>query len=711
MAVTADRVVVELFARTDKFNADISSATATFERAMGRQDAAAQKSEQVRLGAVDRIVAAIREASSQQIAALQSSTAAVTQAATETTKAADATAVAVAGSTDRIINALSKRAAAATGAANEEAEASGRSARTRKAEADQEVQLTARQIAQRLRLQQQIRGAAATTQNAAGVIVRSSGQAEFAAKNLGFQLGDIGAQLGGGTSPFVIIAQQGPQVTQALQDIAASGARLGTVLKTIALPGFIAVASVALTFAQNLRQGANAADTKKKATDALKDATDRLIGASASANKQTVIGIQNDIAAAERLRNREIRTRGLIQAELDLAVARQEAILAGARSGEPGSEANSLIAPFAEREVKRLTGLINEQYRKIGEASRAIDSGRAQLVLREVAGAADAATGATQRYNDEIDRLTRKFESGGFGSGAAAEQAFGAAAAAATRARDRTISAIGDQRRAERAAAVAREREAKATANQWQDVLDSANAAGVAIAKASNGIKAPDFSADLRDFRKLLDENRKEAFATNTAEGRQQLQEDLRNRKEGIKTLAGLYENLFNGGSASIADTFKRLMTKALAEALAKKTFNSLFGSSGILKDLGGLIGIAGPSSTSTDTDLFFGRASGGYVAPHSTVRVNEGRGGVELLRMGGQGGTVIPLGQANAATSGGTVVTQTLSFDLSGAVLTADLLAQMNAMADRAAMRGAAGGSQMAQAAMARRGKYALGR
>lgn len=43
-----------------------------------------------------------------------------------------------------------------------------------------------------------------------------------------------------------------------------------------------------------------------------------------------------------------------------------------------------------------------------------------------------------------------------------------------------------------------------------------------------------------------------------------------------------------------------------------------------------------------------FGRASGGYVAPGQTVRVNEHRGGAEYLRMGSQGGEVIPLGRVN---------------------------------------------------------------
>ena len=50
----------------------------------------------------------------------------------------------------------------------------------------------------------------------------------------------------------------------------------------------------------------------------------------------------------------------------------------------------------------------------------------------------------------------------------------------------------------------------------------------------------------------------------------------------------------------------------------------------------------------------FGGRASGGYVGPGQTVRVNEQRPGVELLRMGPQGGTVIPLGQAAAARPAG---------------------------------------------------------
>ena len=65
-----------------------------------------------------------------------------------------------------------------------------------------------------------------------------------------------------------------------------------------------------------------------------------------------------------------------------------------------------------------------------------------------------------------------------------------------------------------------------------------------------------------------------------------------------------------------------------------------------------------------------FGRASGGYNAPYSVTRVNEHAGGVELLRMGSQGGEVIPLGRANQAVSPGggqTVIQQTINVDARG--------------------------------------------
>lgn len=92
----------------------------------------------------------------------------------------------------------------------------------------------------------------------------------------------------------------------------------------------------------------------------------------------------------------------------------------------------------------------------------------------------------------------------------------------------------------------------------------------------------------------------------------------------------------------------KQLLALFIQQNLLRPIADALSGSRG------GSGGVAGIFSSIIGS--VFGRASGGYAAPNSTVRVNENRGsGVELLRMGSRGGTVIPLGQARAA-QGGTV-------------------------------------------------------
>lgn len=116
-----------------------------------------------------------------------------------------------------------------------------------------------------------------------------------------------------------------------------------------------------------------------------------------------------------------------------------------------------------------------------------------------------------------------------------------------------------------------------------------------------------------------------------------------------INTLEAVTDELTNATKAALGlkgafgDIVGQLIRIGIQRRLIGPIADQLFGkadgsSSG---SLGGFFGSV--------TNLF-GRASGGYVAPNSTVRVNEGRGGVELLRMGSQGGSIIPLGQAQAA-------------------------------------------------------------
>lgn len=138
------------------------------------------------------------------------------------------------------------------------------------------------------------------------------------------------------------------------------------------------------------------------------------------------------------------------------------------------------------------------------------------------------------------------------------------------------------------------------------------------------------------------------------------------NAKKDAAELNEAYQTIAVDGLGSVRDA----LTETAAEYLklggiAGKVIN------GIISDLirlfiqqqiTGLVGsLFGPSASSKQgaasgiaagVGKFFGRASGGYNAPHSITRVNEQGGGVELLRMGSKGGTVIPLGQVNQQAS-----------------------------------------------------------
>ena len=167
-----------------------------------------------------------------------------------------------------------------------------------------------------------------------------------------------------------------------------------------------------------------------------------------------------------------------------------------------------------------------------------------------------------------------------------------------------------------------------------------------------------------------------DAAIQKASEMREEGERDLQNTRErNVYQLAGLYESLFQEGTDGIWQNFKDQGLRTLALIAAQATIASFSKGGGGIGSLLGNIGSAASSAFSQGGT--FGRASGGYVAPRSVVRVNEGRGGVELLRMGGQGGTVIPLGETKAQRPGGssTIVNQSFNLDARYGITTPELL------------------------------------
>lgn len=149
--------------------------------------------------------------------------------------------------------------------------------------------------------------------------------------------------------------------------------------------------------------------------------------------------------------------------------------------------------------------------------------------------------------------------------------------------------------------------------------------------------------------------------------------------------LAGLFSGIFGGGRSNglVAgdDTLGSILSpRDPFAAVGKSFFSSLFG-----------------------------RASGGYVGPGQTVRVNEQRGGVELLRMGSQGGSIIPLGRTDAARqTTSTTVVNAPQFNMKGAVVTRELFAEMQRISQQsAAQASAAMGRQVLKAVPGRLSQF----
>jgi hypothetical protein len=141
-------------------------------------------------------------------------------------------------------------------------------------------------------------------------------------------------------------------------------------------------------------------------------------------------------------------------------------------------------------------------------------------------------------------------------------------------------------------------------------------------------------------------------------------EEDLqRQRESNVQQLAGLYQDLFEGGTKSVWNDFKKMGFQVIAQVLARLTLAQFTGGG-----TGG--GGIGSIFTAALSSVFGGgRASGGPVVAGHLYRVNEGGGSgrVEGFQPAGSG-KIIPLGDMSAATGGGGIIlNQTINVDASG--------------------------------------------
>lgn len=131
-------------------------------------------------------------------------------------------------------------------------------------------------------------------------------------------------------------------------------------------------------------------------------------------------------------------------------------------------------------------------------------------------------------------------------------------------------------------------------------------------------------------------------------------------REANIRDLAGMYLDLFEGGTDRLWSRFKRQGLETIAIILAQMTANAIGGQGSIFAGIGSLLGSFGGSRGggiggflgNLLPSLLPGRAAGGPVAAGTSYLVGEK--GPEILRMGGQGGSIIPNHALNGAAASG---------------------------------------------------------
>lgn len=255
----------------------------------------------------------------------------------------------------------------------------------------------------------------------------SAGALRSGSQQLSFQISDVAMSFATGINPMVIFAQQGSQVVQAISLMRGSAGGLVGFLSGPWGAALLGAVTILGLMATSHKGAAAAQGEHQSAADRLREALERLNGQAAENNRQTRIGIQNDLDAATAARARAVATLQLVKAKLAEANARS---IDPTTAGEGGFNPGAVAAAGYARQAANLD-------KEIADYARPIRIGRTLLAMRDVAAATDAATAATQRYDDALDKLRRDANDGKI-----SEATFRREAERVTRQRDTTLNAI-----------------------------------------------------------------------------------------------------------------------------------------------------------------------------------------------------------------------------------------------------------------------------
>lgn len=481
-------------------------------------------------------------------------------------------------------------------------------------------------------------------QKAANDTEQSARRSANATRNLGRQVSDIGVGLAGGQSPFLILAQQAPQVADALADTGGKAAKVAMFFAGPWGAALLAAGSIVGVLAGKLLEEGDASDKAKKAAQEHAAAVERLneiAGITAHTEEQraaaTLAVARADLQAAKAAEARaqaQLNLIGTLQARPDAVIGQGALGLAivGGRATEARDKARDEVRVLQGKIDRAASERVLADYADmfpLGKTrfGKLVQSG-GSTTPTPVGGARGGGRARAPSGPSLADRLKADAEGGGSYISS-------------------DLSAAGSD------------------ANALKLSLDTVDQSLAAI---RTGLEGVDIGSILTED----EQHRLEQFADS-------FRQDL---------ASGLTDALISGRNLGdvLEDSFKRaaaaLVQSGITDLLSGNKFGSSFGAGGI------------GSAIKSVTGSLFGRASGGYVAPGQMVRVNEGAspGRVEGF-MSPQGGKIVPLGRMNKAGGGSVSTTVNQSFDLRGAMVDRDVYRDIEQIASAKSAQAAVAG------------------
>lgn len=284
---------------------------------------------------------------------------------------------------------------------------------------------------------QSMSGVERSVVRAENTVNRSAGTMANAQRNLGRQFADVGAQLASGSSPFMILAQQAPQVADALTDMGGKAGKIASFFTGPWGAALLAAGSVvgvlvgelikagdstdSLTgkLEANSLQGRATAEAQRVFETSLYGAADGAakLNAQLSKQNQTLVQTANlALAAAERLRQLNIQnlrneaSKAAIARRIAESTADSANYVQGGTVGGSSGFGQSLSQARARTELARATERERVAREGLAQAEKAVIQARIPLLDMKAVAASDASAGAALRHEEALGRLRKEYE-------------------------------------------------------------------------------------------------------------------------------------------------------------------------------------------------------------------------------------------------------------------------------------------------------------